>query len=429
MLMSDAEIRDLLPDNTLIRLIPIGREIQAVRIDTGEDITHMIPRHTRTKAVAKNHGLRVKYTATGRVQFRSIESRVVESEATLRGTNGPSVATANATVASVAPTNDTPVDSDYTPLSDEDIKKFIANAMSYKPDSLYMSAVRWKYMCHSALRGENIMMVGPSGCGKTLACQTLPKVFPNRPFFYFNLGASQDPRGMLIGNTHFSKTDGTFFAKSLFVQAIQTPGAIILLDELSRAHDDASNILMTVLDPNQRYLRIDEAPDTPTIPVAAGVTFEATANVGNEYTGTRVMDRALLDRFIIIEMDALSEENERELLEKRYPNLNTRWTKAIADVAAMTRREVQTDDPKVSTIVSTRQSLKIAELISDGFNFAEAAEVCVFPFFDAAGGADSERNYMIQYCQKHMPTDLDDKDSPFADTTATADEDNKVPWY
>ncbi|KKK43037.1 hypothetical protein LCGC14_3169070, partial [marine sediment metagenome] len=101
---------------------------------------------------------------------------------------------------------------------------------------------------------------------------------------------------MLIGNTHYDNSAGTFFGEALFVKAIQTPGAIILLDELSRAHDDASNILMTVLDENQRYLRIDEMPETPTIAVAEGVVFLATANVGNEYTGTRVMDRALLDR-------------------------------------------------------------------------------------------------------------------------------------
>ena len=42
-----------------------------------------------------------------------------------------------------------------------------------------------------------------------------------------------------------------------------------------------------------------------TINVAEGVTFVATANIGNEYTSTRVMDKALMDRFIIVEMDVL----------------------------------------------------------------------------------------------------------------------------
>ena len=43
----------------------------------------------------------------------------------------------------------------------------------------------------------------------------------------------------------------------------------------------------------QRYLRLDEADGNETVNVAEGVTFVATANIGNEYTSTRVMDKAL----------------------------------------------------------------------------------------------------------------------------------------
>jgi MoxR-like ATPase len=76
-----------------------------------------------------------------------------------------------------------------------------------------------------------------------------------------------------------------------------------LLDELSRAHPEAWNILMTVLDEGQRYLSLDEDVDSPTIMVASNVSFIATANIGTEYTSTRVLDRALMDRFEIIEVD------------------------------------------------------------------------------------------------------------------------------
>ena len=145
-------------------------------------------------------------------------------------------------------------------------------------------------------------MTGPSGCGKTMAAKSLINAL-DRPQFYFNLGATQDPRASLIGNTHFAKDTGTYFSESLFVKAIQTENAVILLDEISRAHPEAWNILMTVLDQGQRYLRLDEADGAPTINVAEGVSFIGTANIGNEYTSTRVMDRALLDRFVVIEMD------------------------------------------------------------------------------------------------------------------------------
>ena len=97
-------------------------------------------------------------------------------------------------------------------------------------------------------------MTGPAGCGKTMAAKSVVNAL-ERPDFYFNLGATQDPRATLIGNTHFNKEDGTVFSEALFVKAIQTENAVILLDELSRAHPEAHNILMTVLDEGQRYLR------------------------------------------------------------------------------------------------------------------------------------------------------------------------------
>ena len=108
------------------------------------------------------------------------------------------------------------------------------------------------------------MMTGPAGCGKTMAAKSLVDAL-DRPNFYFNLGATQDPRATLIGNVHYNKAKGTYFSESLFVKAITTENAVILLDELSRAHPDAWNILMTVLDEGQRYLRLDEAEGQSTI--------------------------------------------------------------------------------------------------------------------------------------------------------------------
>jgi len=52
----------------------------------------------------------------------------------------------------------------------------------------------------------------------------------DRPDFYFNMGGTQDPRATLVGNVHFDKAKGTYFSESLFVKAIQTPNAVILLD-------------------------------------------------------------------------------------------------------------------------------------------------------------------------------------------------------
>jgi len=280
------------------------------------------------------------------------------------------------------------------------VTEFIHKSVGLKPEALIMNDLKWKYLVRSAMRGRNIMMTGPAGTGKTIAAKELVKAL-ERPDFYFNLGATQDPRATLIGNTHFSKEDGTYFAESLFVKAIQTPNAVILLDELSRAHPEAWNILMTVLDLNQRYLRLDEKDGAPTIRVAEGVSFIATANIGNEYTSTRIMDRALQDRFITIEMDQLDEVTEFELLKMKYPLAHQPSLQAVAEIASTTRKDMKSASPKLSSCLSTRACVEIASLIFDGFTLTEAAEVAIYPFFSEDGGVDSERTYVKQIVQKY----------------------------
>ena len=275
------------------------------------------------------------------------------------------------------------------------------DGIALKPKNLIMTELKWKYLLRSAVRAKNIMMTGPAGSGKTMAAKALVEAL-NRPFHYFNLGATQDPRASLIGNTHFSKADGTYFNESAFVKAIKTPYSVILLDELSRSHPEAWNILMTVLDQTQRYLRLDEAVDSPIVKVAEGVTFIATANIGNEFTSTRVLDRALVDRFVTIEVDVLNAEQELELLTMLYPDTNSDDLRAIAEIAHHTREQIKSDVGKITTSVSTRTSVEMAGLIYDGFNLIEASEVAIFPLYSQDGGMDSERTYIKQLVQKYV---------------------------
>ena len=285
------------------------------------------------------------------------------------------------------------------PEAHEEILNFIHSSYSLKPKGLMMSELKWKYLIRSAVRGKNIMMTGPAGCGKTMAAKSVVNSL-DRADYYFNLGATQDPRATLIGNTHFDTKKGTFFSKSLFVEAIQTPNSVILLDELSRAHPDAWNILMTVLDYGQRYLRLDEADNSETIKVADGVTFVATANIGNEYTSTRVMDKALMDRFTIVEMDVLTEDDESSLLNYMFPNVDSVLLGNVAKIATLTRTESNSETARITSGISTRTTVELCGLLYDGFSLEEAAEVSIYPQYDSTGGVDSERTFVKQIVQK-----------------------------
>lgn len=302
----------------------------------------------------------------------------------------------------------------------EDVVDFIARSTALRPETYKMPDLIWKGLIRAVVRGKNIMFIGPQGTGKTMAAYAIRDAF-NRPFFNIPLGATQDPRSTLIGNTHFKHGEGTFVVDSTFVRAIQTPNAIILLDEITRANPEAWNILMSVLDYKQRFLRIDEKPDTPVVPVAQGVTFLATANVGHQFTATRTLDRALQDRFNVVEIQPLNKDEEFDLLKRLFPNVADNMLENIASIAAETRKEVHSDMPKLSDIVSTRASIEMAEMVYDGFTLAEAAELCVYPFFSAAGGADSERTYVRQLVQRFLPTEEDE-------SSIYVDANDKLPW-
>jgi MoxR-like ATPase len=302
----------------------------------------------------------------------------------------------------------------------QEVKDFIHNtSYSLKPKELFIDELRWKYAVRSVIRSQNVLIVGPTGSGKTMMVKWLSQSM-DRPLHIFNLGATQDPRSTLIGNTHFNKDEGTFFNQSPFVQAIQTPNSIILLDELSRANPEAFNILMSVLDPNQRYLRLDESEDAEIIQVDPTVTFIGTANVGTEYTSTRVIDRALQDRFVTIKMDYLNREQEHNLIGTLFPTLSVGDVNGVVDVVQLIRSDVDSTEGQLERNLSTRHSIEMASLINDGFTIDEVLEIVVYPNYDNEGGMDSELTYVKQLIQSKMDDsegnpmeNIDENTSPF----------------
>ena len=365
-------------NNVIVKIEKSGNRYNAYDI-SGEKWTSKISTSTRKKAYVSGMALERKVGKTGKTFWSKVPLSEYET----------------------VPVMDEVSVSIDVPDEHNEVLDFIHSSYKLKPEGLVMSELKWKYLVRSAVRAKNILMTGPAGCGKTMAAKSLVNAL-DRPDFYFNLGATQDPRSTLIGNTHFNKDKGTYFSESLFVKAISTPNAVILLDELSRAHPDAWNILMTVLDSGQRYLRLDEADGSETISVAEGVTFVATANIGNEYTSTRVMDKALMDRFIVVEMDVLNDEEEHGLLNYMFPHVDTEVLKSVAEIAHSTRTESNSEAGKITNGVSTRTSVEMAGLLFDGFGLNEAAEVCIYPQYTDDGGVDSERTYIKQLVQKYV---------------------------
>ena len=282
--------------------------------------------------------------------------------------------------------------------------------MINKPDDFIISDLKWKYLTRCINKGKNLMFVGPAGTGKTQIVFKAAKRL-DKNIFYFNLGSTQDVRSALIGSTYFK--DGTYFEESAFVTALKTPNSVILLDEISRANPEAWNILMPVLDVNIRKLRLDEKENSPIIDVADSVSFISTANIGFEYTSARMLDRALADRFNIIEMDILDKEEEIKLLAMKHPDLKSKLNEALCDISFKIRIECKRENSKLSSTLSTRTLLESAEMLVDGFTIDEVAELILYPQYPNDGGVDSERIYIRQLVQKYIQKG--DKEDLFTD--------------
>jgi MoxR-like ATPase len=370
--------------NEVYKVEQFGNTFKLIDIQGNKVGTNGVSTSTRKGAFGEGKALQAFVNKSGKKTFRKVDIDVYNSLVVPMTTQNGGVQFENN-------------------FDHQAIKDFIhQSSVGLKPRELVITDLKWKYLIRSAVRAKNIMMTGPAGCGKTMAAKAAANSLEGYKTFIINLGATQDPRTTLIGNTQFDTKKGTVFNTSPFVKAIQTPNTVIVLDELTRAHPEAHNILMSVLDQGQRYLRLDEAADAPVVKVADGVSFIASANIGNEYTATRALDRAILDRFTIIEMDTLTKAEEATLLQMMYPSVLSETLTNVAEITSMTRTEVMSESPKLSNSLSTRTAVEIGSLLYDGFSLAEAAEITIYPLFDQSGGAQSERVYMKQYIQKFL---------------------------
>ena len=212
-------------------------------------------------------------------------------------------------------------------------------------------------------RPQNCLLTGMQGCGKSeLPAQVAASL--GRGFAKFEIGLLSEA-GQILGEYQLKDGD-TEYQTFLFLDAIRTPHAIILLDEFNREESPkAKNALFPILD-DFRQLHLDATGET--IKVAEGVIFFATVNEGAEFTGTDLLDTALRDRFTYIEMGLLPPDKEKELIRSRT-GLEESQTVELQGILKGVRNE--------SVKVSTRKALQIGDFVSVGLGVKEAFEFCL----------------------------------------------------
>jgi nitric oxide reductase NorQ protein len=262
---------------------------------------------------------------------------------------------------------------------------FMASKPNIKTDGFYISDSDWMIILRNIKSKINTLITGPTGCGKTtaikLACEKL-----GIPCSVYDMGSMFDPISSLLG-VHRLEGGSSKFDYAKFAQDIQKPG-VILLDELSRAPIQSNNILFPCLD-DRRTLPVEIAgcKDIRSIVVHPDVCFIATANIGAEYTGTNIMDRALQNRFFPIELNYPNSKEESKVLQQRC-GVNEKEANLIVKVAGEIRNIYNKQELSIS--VSTRETLMIAQLVKDGWTLKDALSMVLLPLFEGTADPKEE---------------------------------------
>ena len=219
--------------------------------------------------------------------------------------------------------------------------------------------------------------MGPRGSGKTRIAQALAEKL-RRPVEVFHFGGILDAEAMLYGSMTLTR-EGTRFVRSRFVEAIQLPGVVLVLDELNRAPVAVHNALLGLLDQLARLVIDLEEPERRIVPLAPGAVVVATANIGSEFVGTEMVDGALLDRFAVLRLGYPQEE---EALLVELAGVTPRQAGELAR-AARTIREAHAKGSLPFTL-STRRLLEAGRLVARGCSVARAIERNACAFDDEA---------------------------------------------
>jgi MoxR-like ATPase len=224
----------------------------------------------------------------------------------------------------------------------------------------------YKVMVRNVQAGTNTLLLGPTGAGKTELVDAIAKHL-DLPLTIIDMGTMTDPIVSLVGSHTISVQDGVTrseFKRSRFSEIIQRPG-IVLLDELSRASAQANNLLFPVLDFRKELAMEYDFEDNTPVKVHPDCVFIATANLGSEYTGASKLDRALVDRFMLLQVKELPSNVVSFIMANLFPEIENDELKSIIDTYVQINTGFKAYDNQAS--FSLRHLKNVCELVQDGF--------------------------------------------------------------
>ena len=190
------------------------------------------------------------------------------------------------------------------PVSDEVKNRIIKPAIPFYGKDILEMAIA------GILQGQNLLLTGPKATGKNILAENLAYIF-NRPSYNISFHVNTNS-GDLIGTDTFEDNEVKLRKGSIYRCAEY--GGVGILDEINMAKNDAASVLHATLD----HRRMIDVPGYERIDLHPATRFIGTMNYG--YAGTRELNEALVSRFLVIDMPALTKEKLGFIFHQMFPN-------------------------------------------------------------------------------------------------------------
>ena len=207
----------------------------------------------------------------------------------------------------------------------------------------------------AAKAGKHILLEGPVGVGKTTIALAVSshlkrkfiRIDGDERYTEQKLAGWYDPPLVLAKGY----TKESFIHGPLSLSMID--GAILLINELNRMPEGTQNVMLSAMDEHTIFI-----PKFGQVDAVEGFMIIATQNP-DEYIGTSQLSEALRDRFICVDLDYQSVEEERQIVKLRSHCKDGE----VRDVAVTVCRETRKND-EIRRGSSVRGAIDLADIFS-----------------------------------------------------------------